>query len=353
VDKEMKAHMPSRIRDAKAALDRALKDAQNEVLTIEANVKNARELVSSTKTDLEIAEERLKAFYQRCNAVILNAGNVPSREVIDRYFAHKPPFAETGDKKAEFPDAYALLSLEKWAEENDFKVLVVSGDKGWRDFCADSNRLVYEENLGTALKILQPEDAAAQLMQDFNNALISNNDVNGVLEKITARIKDDVENLEIDVNADSRFYWEAEDVHAIYKKHEFFHLSETQVDLDLVKDTENHAVVRLIGQITCDIHASFALSMDDPIDKDQVSLGSQDHLVEEELVSEVLVTFEGDLARGLAGVTVKAVEVIDKMPTVEFGEIEMEWDRDAAEEFEDLTAPGEAVESEEPEDDED
>jgi hypothetical protein len=40
------------------------------------------------------------------------------------------------------------------------------------------------------------------------------------------------------------------------------------------------------------------------------------------------VTFEGDYVNGLAAVSVKAVEVVDKIQRLNFGEIEMDWGRD-------------------------
>jgi hypothetical protein len=79
------------------------------------------------------AQRRLDQFYESCDATVLPVDSVTSREVLERYFNQEPPFAATGDKKQEFPDAYALMSVEKWAEENDFKVLVVSHDKGWKE----------------------------------------------------------------------------------------------------------------------------------------------------------------------------------------------------------------------------
>jgi hypothetical protein len=56
--------------------------------------------------------------------------------VVDMYFKLKAPFEEK--KRAEFPDAIALVSLERWAELNKLKILVVSYDSGWEEYCASS-----------------------------------------------------------------------------------------------------------------------------------------------------------------------------------------------------------------------
>jgi len=78
----------------------------------------------------------------------------------------------------------------------------------------------------------------------------------------------------------------------------------------------------------------------DPIDKDQVSMGTQSQTVEADFDSDVLVTFEGDFGQGLAGVSVKGVELVDHMATVDFGEIEMEWGRDDYSEEDDVAVDG-------------
>lgn len=55
------------------------------------------------------------------------------QQVVDLYFGGQPPFAPKGDKKSEFPDAIALLSLEAWADANG-AVLAVSRDGDWKRY---------------------------------------------------------------------------------------------------------------------------------------------------------------------------------------------------------------------------
>jgi hypothetical protein len=331
VHREMKRHLAELVGKARAALEKGLKDVQQEMLASEGAAHRARKAVLTSESDEEIAQRRLDRFYERSGAMVLPADSVSSREVLDRYFNQEPPFAASGDKKQEFPDAYALMSVEKWAEEQDFKALVVSHDKGWREFCERSERLVYRNDLGSALKLFQPHDAAGQFMSDFNACLVAEADEHGILATVAERIKESVEAMEIDVEADSRFYWEPIEVYSQYKGHEFRHLSPKQVDMDLIRVTEHEVVVRLPAGITCDVHANFALSMTNPIDKDEVSMGSQSAELEQTFDSDVLVTFEGDFTQGLAGVSVKSVEVVDALPTVEFGEIELDRGRDEEE----------------------
>jgi predicted nucleic acid-binding protein len=333
VDREIRRHLIERIRDARDSLEKALKKVQQELQVSEVSANRARKAIFTGAPDEEIAQRRLDEFYERCDAIVLPADCVSSRDVLDRYFKHEPPFEAIGDKKLEFPDAYALMSVEKWAQEKGSRVLVVSRDQGWKTFCEESEHLVHRAELGSALKLLQRHDAAPRLLGELNARLLAGADEYGVQEAITEGIRHGVEAMEVDVEADSHYYWGVSDVYAEYKSHEFHRLTDKHMDIDLVRVTEHDLTVRFSATIICDVHASFGLSMTDPIDKDQVSLGSQRQKVENHYDSDVLVTFDGDFAQGLTGVSVKDVEVVHDILAVDFGEIEIEWGReDSAEE---------------------
>lgn len=344
VDREMKRHLVERIREAREALEKGFKKVQQELQVSEATANRARKIILTGIPDEEIARRRLDEFYARCDAAVLPADTAASREVLERYFNQEPPFEAAGDKKLEFPDAYALVSLEKWAEEKNFEVIVVSKDQGWKAFCAASRRLVHRAELGAALKLFQPHNAAERLMRELNEQLLTGGGgADDISSAIAAAIKESVESMEVDVEADSYYYWDACGAYAEYQSHEFHKLTDSLTEIDLVRITEQELTVRLSATIICDAHASFALSMKDPIDKDQVGLGTQEEKVEETFDSDILVTFEGDFPNGLAGVSVKSVEVLEEGLAVDFGEIEIDWGRDDGPEPEDGAAdePGE------------
>ena len=120
---------------------KGLKKIQRELHVSDATADRARKAVFSGAPDEEVAQRRLDEFYERCDAIVIPADTASSREVLDPYFKHQPPFEAMGDKKLEFPDAYALVSLEQWAQAQGCKVLVVSKDEGWKAFCEESEYL--------------------------------------------------------------------------------------------------------------------------------------------------------------------------------------------------------------------
>ena len=74
-----------------------------------------------------------------------------SGELLRRYFATEPPFEAKDQKKHEFPDGFALLSLEAFARPKQKLILCVSPDKSWKSFAAQSDSLVCETDLNLAL----------------------------------------------------------------------------------------------------------------------------------------------------------------------------------------------------------
>ena len=54
--------------------------------------------------------------------------------VIDKYFAKEIPFGDKGKDK-EFPDAFILVSLEKYAKNNSIeKIQLFSADRDMKEF---------------------------------------------------------------------------------------------------------------------------------------------------------------------------------------------------------------------------
>lgn len=64
-----------------------------------------------------------------------------SQRLFERYFEQMPPFGGGRDKKHEFPDCMALLSLEDYANRAGIQLVVVSKDLGWQQFAEKSEYL--------------------------------------------------------------------------------------------------------------------------------------------------------------------------------------------------------------------
>lgn len=102
----------------------------------------------------EILEKNLKAAEVYSFGYDINKDDV--KDIFYSFFKEKAPFSE--HKKSEFPDAFVLKMLEKYARKNNLRIVVLSTDddmKGYNSYCLDSvdykefitDKLVVKEKL--------------------------------------------------------------------------------------------------------------------------------------------------------------------------------------------------------------
>jgi hypothetical protein len=147
-------------------------------------------------------------------------------DIFERYFSVRPPF-ESGKKKSEFPDAFALDSVRRWACDNKTTVYVVSRDVGMQRYCEEVPELNYVDSVEQFLDmaVRQDEEMAGRikaiiaadrevleerLNQEFPYMGFYIDDREGVVEDVTVtgadihdflivELKDGVATVELDV----------------------------------------------------------------------------------------------------------------------------------------------------------
>ena len=137
----------------------------------------ARVLRSSTLPEVKAAldldkkgviadlQQQFANFIQRTKSEIIDTSALPAGPVFEKYFATKPPFG-TGDKKSEFPDAFAVNGLVDWTKNNAEPLYVVSGDKLFRNACQPHKTLHEYAKLSTLLNQIIFADAVASFIRD-------------------------------------------------------------------------------------------------------------------------------------------------------------------------------------------
>ncbi|MHC2148666.1 PIN domain-containing protein [Pseudomonas sp. 210_17 TE3656] len=117
-------------------------------------VNEMQEELEARATPEQIAFREINDFFLATNAELVFYDEISTRKLFELYFNNKPPFHKGNDKKYEFPDAVALLSLEAYAENSG--ILVVSTDKDWITFCnrPESKKLHCIPDLTTALALI-------------------------------------------------------------------------------------------------------------------------------------------------------------------------------------------------------
>ena len=139
--------------------------------------RNARVLRSSTLPEVKAAldlddksviadlQQQFEEFIQRTKAEIIDTSALPAGPVFEKYFATKPPFG-TGDKKSEFPDAFAVNGLVEWTKNNAEPLYVISGDEPFRNACQPHKKLDGYAKLSTLLNRIIFADAVAGFIRD-------------------------------------------------------------------------------------------------------------------------------------------------------------------------------------------
>ncbi|KDP84216.1 hypothetical protein CF70_021220 [Cupriavidus sp. SK-3] len=322
VANEVKRHLAKNATDATKALrtalthtakHRALSSAHQEELTALSNLAAA--------DDDARARKRFDDWAQRVGADVIHEDEFASiGEIMRRYEAGEPPFAETGEKKHEFPDAVALSTLEGWAEDRDTRILAVAHDKDWQRYGAQSKRLVVVDDLADALSTIQGLGAAREPAVRLATLFIAGDAV-GLHTAVLDAARHQVDKFEFRVEADSQFAVEEDGVEATVDDISLDIPDATGATLDTISHDDGQAVIKVSGTASLSIDVHFSFEKFDSIDRDYVSMGSAIIPDDVEIEFEALVTVQID-ADGLA---LDGVELLPVTHHMHFNDIEPDW----------------------------
>lgn len=239
----------------------------------------------------EMVARRMNAFQTATGMQSIAAGGlVDLNQVVADYFAARPPFGPTEAKKAEFPDAIAVRTLEGWARQNGTVVLAVSRDGDWKRFCASSEHLVAVDDLGDALSLFhQNADIATSLL----SALVSRNEFNfdRQLEDAVSRV---VDSLTFDVDIDTPYFYEGDITDVELTNVELLTLEPKKSAYFRAVDTEDGVlVVEGRAEATVRVTAGFKFWLDD--DKGRIPLYTMSDSVDASVPVEFFLSVQGDL----------------------------------------------------------
>lgn len=260
------------------------------------------------------AKELVDQFVLDVGAERVSVDDGPSVRLLhDLYFGSQPPFSNKADKKNEFPDAMALLSLQHWAEQNDGFVLAISNDGDWRRFAERSPSIIVMQSLSSALNHYNQDNA-------FVAARVASNLDAGTALSLIAKIDSVLEDaLEIfDVDANAPYYYEAEDQYAIIKAWEVIDRS-----FDVVESDAQFVTFALNLNVKATFYASFSFTVRDGIDKDYIKIGGTEASITEDFEAQILIT----VARDDDSPDPEVVEIeIDTSPLmVDFGYVDVDY----------------------------
>ena len=133
----------------------------------------------------------LKSKFTKSNFVIVHYPTLDIKGIFKSYFEKKFPFS-SGAKKNEFPDAFALKSIEIWAESQGIKVLAFSKDNDMLKYESDYLKIIPDFDSYLSNKIIEIEGIKYQKRLAQIDDIIKNHSKN-IQDKITEWTEDQLD----------------------------------------------------------------------------------------------------------------------------------------------------------------
>jgi len=316
---EVVAHLEKNIKVAKLSLEKAINKAGDNLFFDGSNLEAAKKLLIENSEIEDLAVLRVDNFVKSTGALEIDCGRYVSiSEVLSKYFMNSPPFAESGKKKQEFPDAIVLMAVEKWAVENGKTVLAIADDKDWESYCNDSGVVSYQNDLSKGMSEFNQSDAILGFVGRINESVDGAGWVSFV-SGVEQALENVLGGFTPDQYAESQFYFEADGANGWYSSFSFVDFDFRVVSIDIEGGV---AVIEALAEIVVEAEGEFSLSATDSVDRDLVSLGSVSVLAKESFETEILIHVSGDMTDGFSGLIVEEVEVVDLISEVNFGTLE-------------------------------
>ncbi|MYN15098.1 DUF4935 domain-containing protein [Pusillimonas sp. TS35] len=314
--REFSAHLAQKTEEALSSLKKGLADMGNYWLTPEDQRAKVLSQLTGTNDHLTKTSERLNSFLKRCNAETIQAqGNVDVGTLVNRYFSLQAPFESKKEKKNEFPDAIALMTLESWAANHNTAVLLVTKDKGCQEYCDGSPHLAAIDDLNEALSLIQERDKHRAELCDSIMKLIQDGGYPNLEGQIHKEISDQIYSIDWYPEAYSNFYYDPEmgDVEVLHVE------ILAKKKLRPVSFQARILVARLSVDVVVRATCHFRFSTRDHVDRDMVSIGSADVQSRQQIPLDVLITFENP--EGPAPPSIVEMELVPSRREINFGEV--------------------------------
>lgn len=310
VANEVKAHIGRDVAETRRALSTAFKKHRKRWKLANPDADPAD--LQADIDPKDEAQRQLDSFVQAVGAEIVPVGELTA-EVLQRYFSVQPPFESNENKKYEFPDAFALLSLEAYAKRQGGLLLCVSGDKGWKDFIEQSNHLVFfVEDLDLALS---PFNDSGRTVVERVLAMLRERTAPTVLEAIEGALQNRLDDTDFHPDGMSAMEYESTPVSAALQSLNWETASAPRIIA--ADDTSVTFSVKVDAKVLYE--AEFSFFVYDSIDHDNVGFGSDTFETESDDWFEFAITIS--LAQNGEPEVLEA-EVARQRLEVDFGHVD-------------------------------
>ena len=131
--------------------------------------------IPDKKTARQSAKAVFAKFLEDCKVERLDTSNIKLEQILEDYFAVRPPFENSERKRKEFPDAFIAQEIKN-RFGTDEVVAIVSQDNGFKTACARSKNHLFFSSIGELFNELNKSEeeyaAALDLIKDNNDSII-------------------------------------------------------------------------------------------------------------------------------------------------------------------------------------
>lgn len=325
VEREVIRHITTQMLEVKQEAEKALAKLAKTLTQETAAIAEFRSTVLDNKDPHSLALERYQSFKNDTGLQIVCSDEyVTVDTLMHSYFNSEPPFAATGSKKHEFPDAVTLLAIEAWAKEENGLVLAVSTDRDWETFCSQSNHIEFLGDLSAALGLFQIQDTSQACIHLYER--YQRGEIPEIDQHINDAVSDELEAIDLDPVAASGFRYELDTT--------TFFINTIQLDLPEnegapfkpVQFSENEITVEATVIANISVDFVFEFFTFDSVDRENVSLGSGSSSVDKSFSFRILITLSGNLSDLGGIIEIEDIEatLLDR-PVFDCGEIEPDW----------------------------
>lgn len=321
---ELTRHLEEKIKASKFSLEKALEHFKNHHLIPESDINSFKEIFSELKDFKDAASKRVQAYIEMTGAMVLDSNQyVTIADVRDAYFEGKSPFAESGRKKHEFPDAISLMALQNWADQNEQFVCAVSMDKDWSKFCEEVDNVDCIDDLSKALNYFNGESVSRLIVEKLAEAIDNDDDeVQYFKEQLESMLERAVDRLTLTQDADSSLAYEADGVEIKFEQ-----LNSIENDFKIIEAGDGYLIIETFINVELEIEGVFSLYHYDSFDKDYISAGSVTSTVKDSYDLRALMTLAGDFSE-VSEIEINSLELVSNLGTVHFGYLEPYYEPD-------------------------
>jgi hypothetical protein len=277
---EVKKHLSEQLGSTDATLSKAIKEYTKKW---RLDFKNRDEIIrlaaSGRSADKEAASQWNNFSSVLKATTVLADGNMRIADLLDAYFSVTPPFENSAEKKEEFPDAIALMSLDGWAQSQAGLVLAVSHDNGWQAYGETSKAIVVVDDIRKAYSAINQsvQYLASKIVDNLTTDKAPKLD-RRIIDAIQARLDD----VDFEVEAESYLSVDGTPESAWVEKVTY---SSDSSAIDYDDDT---ITVAFLATATIEAHAEFVLSVRD--DGEDHPLDTLYEAVKRDIDFEVVIT---------------------------------------------------------------